>query len=64
MVRLFCFSFCFLRVYITNSIDRRMNGREYENIPEMNSVMAKKGRVFSTTLDIEIKVIKPPMKVE
>ena len=29
-----------------------MNGREYENMPETNSVMAKEGRIFSTTLDI------------
>ena len=35
---------------------------------EMNSVMTKEGRVFSTTLDKEIKlaihIIKPQMKVE
>ena len=55
------------RVYITYSIGRRMNGREYENKPEMNSVIAKEGHVFSTTLDIEIKFvikrIQPQMKV-
>ena len=36
-------------------------------MPEMNRVMAKEGRVFSTTLDIEIKsaikIINPHMKV-
>ena len=31
---------------------RRMNRREYENMPEINSVMVKEDRVFSTTLDI------------
>ena len=30
----------FLRVYIGFSIGRRMNGREYENMHEKNSVMA------------------------
>ena len=54
------------RVYITYSIGRRMNGIEHDNMPEINSVMAKKGRVFSTTLDIEIELqrIKPQMKVK
>ena len=32
-----------------------MNDRECENIPQMNSVRAKEGHVFSTILDIEIK---------
>ena len=53
----------FLRVYITHLIGRRTHGRENENTPEMNSVLAEEGRVFSTTLDIEItftiKRIKP-----
>ena len=47
----------FQRVYISYSIGRRMNWREYENMPEMNSVMDKEGRVVSTTLDIEIKFV-------
>ena len=54
----------FLRVYITYSIGRRMNGREYENMPEINSIMAKEGRAFSTTLDLDTQRIKPQMKVE
>ena len=57
-----------MRVYITYSIGRRMNGREYDIMPEMNSVMAKESRVCSTDSDIEmkfvIKIIKPHMKVE
>ena len=38
----------FLRMYIIYSIGRRMNGKEYENTLEINCVMAKEGRVFST----------------
>ena len=41
----------------------RTHEREYENMPEMNSVLAKEGRVFLTTLEIGIKMsikrIKP-----
>ena len=55
-------------MYTTNSIGRRMDGRECENMPEMNSGMAKEGRVLSTTLDIDIKLaikrIMPQMKEE
>ena len=38
----------FFSSFITYSIGRRMHGREYVNMPEINSVLAKGGRIFST----------------